>query len=709
MTGAIRAPAPQKHKTAAKGKGQRAHITVEWPDLWSIASVDVRPLLLAFSMTAGAGVYFLLPWEPPLWAMLALPSGTLFLVIISRRSLVLDGLQLAIWMLFGVALGAGAASLRSHLVAAPVVAPAEVRQARPVMLEGWLTEIEPGAKGPRLRIQVHAMARHSPAETPKYVRLTHRARLEVSPGRFVRCWAVLRPPPAPSMAGEYDFQRQAWFEQLGGVGYVQGRCRGGTLGAPSGWGQQVGLKVSALRRQLAGHVQQAAGERAGGFAAALISGDRSYMRLEDQEALRNSGLAHLLAISGLHMAIVGGLVYFLTWRALALIEPLALRVAVQKPAAIVALMASLAYLIVSGANVSTQRAFIMSAVVFGAVLFDRAALSMRSFAIAMILVVLMQPESVMTPGFQMSFAASGALIATYEAWTHRRASRERVMGKLSYSWASLAVTSLVAGTATAPFALYHFDRLAGLGLLANLLAMPVITFATAPLAAFALILTPFGYGDFGLRLFGYSLEVILMIAHFCTDYAPAMLSAGKQMPGLTLTLLSLALAVSVMAKGWGRALLPALAVGPAVWVWAAAPAMALHWSPSGGVFLRQTDGQIARLAYLDGDGLSPMRFSTLEPAELCAGWPCILETGAGRIALNDPALTAATCIPETQAEYELRQSVSGTQAGCAQQIYWADVLRLNGITLKTDGTITETHGTCHPRLWRPCPASAEPD
>jgi competence protein ComEC len=172
--------------------------------------------------------------------------------------------------------------------------------------------------------------------------------------------------------------------------------------------------------------------------------------------------------------------------------------------------------------------------VFGAVLADRAALSLRSYAIAMILVVLLQPESVMTPGFQMSFAASGALIATYEAWSRRRAERERILGPTTFTWASLFVTSLVAGMATAPFAIYHFDRVAAFGLLANLLAMPIITFVSAPLAALSLILTPFGFGDVGLRLFGYSLEAVLAIANWCSSLPAAAWTLPKSMPAVTL-------------------------------------------------------------------------------------------------------------------------------------------------------------------------------
>ncbi|MAN65263.1 ComEC/Rec2 family competence protein [uncultured Hyphomonas sp.] len=694
--------APQKHNSPANGKGRASHDAVQPRQIWSIAAVDAQPLLLAFAMAGGAAAYFVAPSEPPFWLALLAPLAGAGGIALGRRMRLPSALQIAAWLAFGVALGMCAASVRARLVAAPVIAD----ETGPVMVEGWLSEVETGSKGPRLRIEIHAIAGLTPDATPKLVRLTHRSRLEVSSGRFVRCWAVLRPPPSPSMAGEYDFRRQAWFEQLGGVGYVQGRCRGGALGAPEGVVADVRMKVAAFRRRLAAHVNVAAGERAGGFAAALVSGDRSYMRVEDQVALRNSGLAHLLAISGLHMAIVGGLVFYLMRRLLACLEPLALRVPVQKPAAVIALGASLAYLVISGAGVSTQRAFIMLAVVFGAVLFDRAALSLRSFAIAMILVILLQPESVMTPGFQMSFAASGALIATYEAWTARRSASDRVMGGVSYSWASLAVTSLVAGTATAPYALYHFDRLAGLGLLANLAAMPVITFVTAPAAAAALILTPFGYGDLGLRVFGYSLEAILWIAETCTEQAPSALSPGKQMPGGSLVLFSTALGLAVIARGlWRWAMALALS-GPAIWLWIAAPAMALHWSASGDVFVRLAGGEVQKFSYVEGDGLSPMRFSTLDPSGRCSDWPCILESEIGRIALRHPDLEPGACSLASDVAYELiplgAPRPDRRSASCAQPIYWSDVLRQGGVTLHTDGATSKKAAPCEARPWKPC-------
>ena len=258
------ASAPQKHNAAPEGKRGRERVAVIVQDLWSVAAIDARPLLIAFSMVAGAVVYFLLDAEPALW-MTGVVFCLVLLTLLTVRRWMTSGLAVsAAWLVLGFTLGVGAGTVRTAMVTAPVIG----SETRPVMLEGWLNEVEPGVNGPRLRIEVHAIAGLAPEETPQFVRVTHRLSMEVSPGRFVRCWSVLRPPPAPAMPGEYDFQRQAWFEKLGGVGYVQGRCRGGALGPPDGWLKRAGLKVAAFRRQLAEHVAIAAGERAGGFAAA---------------------------------------------------------------------------------------------------------------------------------------------------------------------------------------------------------------------------------------------------------------------------------------------------------------------------------------------------------------------------------------------------------------------------------------------------------
>ena len=526
-----------------------------WTGLF--ASGEAIALFFALSICFGAVTYLLLSFEPqPIWfgGSAALMSLSLFVLWRLQPAGLIRGFLIII---IGFQLGVLAGKVRTYVAAAPTI----LKPMGPVMLEGWLSAVEPAKKGVRLRIKPHAISGLASEDLPKTVRLTHRLSLQVAPGRYVRCWAVMRTPPGPAIPGDYNFRRQAWFEGLGAVGYVQGRCRGGVLGNPvSGWAT-FNLKIASARRRLAVFVHTAAGERAGGFAAALISGDRSFMATADQDVLRSSGLAHVLAISGLHLGIVGGLVYFLFRHGLAFIAPLSVRFPIQKPAAVAALIAITAYLIVSGASVSTQRAWIMSGVFFAAILFDRPALSLRSFSLAMISVVLLRPESVLLPGFQMSFAATGILIAVYENWSRKMAGvTAGMLSKARLFFASICVTSFAAFMATAPFAIFHFERVAPFGLIANFTAMPVIALLSVPSAALALLLTPFGYADIGLRLFGYSLELILFIANLASGQSLPLRFATTHMPEVSLGFFVLALISFLLLRRWLRALSVALFV-----------------------------------------------------------------------------------------------------------------------------------------------------
>lgn len=304
------------------------------------------------------------------------------------------------------------------------------------------------------------------------------------------------------------------------------------------------------------------------------------------------------------------------------IEPLALRVPVQKIAAIVALAACASYLIISGASVSTQRAFIMAAIVFSSVIFDRAAISLRTFSIALMLVVLIQPESVVTLGFQMSFAATGGLIAAYEVWRIHRSGRERVLGPIGFAWASIVMTSVVSDAATSPFSLFHFDRLSPVGLLANFAVMPVVTFVTAPIAALTVLLSLVGQADLGLRLFGWSLEVVLEMTHHFYELSLGIVRVPVPMPPLALVCLSLALAAAMAFTGWARIAGAIALTLPAIFLWATAPRIVLHWSSSGDVFIANTSGYTERLALTKGTGLAPLRFSESPDTRLCETDDC---------------------------------------------------------------------------------------
>lgn len=664
-----------------------------------IINVDSRPLLLAFAACAGAAVYMTLTVEPPLEWQLVLLAGITGALLLSRRYLRSDILYAFVIIGFGLALGGTAAAVKTRLVEAPMV----TAETRPVMLEGWVTGVELGRRNERLNIRVHSISGYAAEQLPRHVRLTHMSRLEVSPGRFVRCWAVLRPPPSPTLAGDYDFRRQAYFEKLGAVGYVQGRCRGGALGKPVDMRDQLTLWIAAKRRQLALHVEEMAGERAGGLAAALVTGDRSFVRPGDRDALRDTGLAHLLAISGLHLSVVGGMTYLIFRRTLALVEPLALRLPVQKLAAIAALVACALYLVVSGASVSTQRAFIMATIVFAAVIFDRSAISLRTFSVAMIAIVLLQPESVVTPGFQMSFAATGGLVAAYEVWRRHRAGRDRVLGPIGFAWASIIVTSVVSDAATSPYALFHFDRISPVGLMTNFVVMPVVTFVTAPIAALTVLLSIFGYGDVGLRWFGQSLELVLALTHFFNDLSPGIVRIPVPMPAAALVCLSLALALSMGVTGWARLVGAAVMTLPAIWLWANAPKIVLHWSGSGDVYIADERGYVSKLSLARGDGLPPLRFAQAGDLAPCRDLAC-KYTSLNRINI-DVLMRARAGGEEETYQISLR---SMDNNGTTMIIGWEDIQRDGGLTiyLKHGRLMAARVPQCSSRPWQRCAAAA---
>jgi len=247
----------------------------------------------------------------------------------------------------------------------------------------------------------------------------------------------------------------------------------------------------------------------GAIAAALMTGDRGGIPQDVTNAMRDSGLAHVLAISGLHMVIMAGTVFWLVRALLALSPSLALRFPIKKWAAAIALLAAAFYLALSGAAVPTVRAWIMMSIFLIAVMLDRPALTMRNVALAALAILIVEPESLFDPSFEMSFAAVIGLVALYE-WLSRR-DRARLRD-VSPVWRGLrfggglvfgaAMTTIVAGTAVAPFAVYHFHRMSHFGLMANMIAAPLISLLIMPMAVIALIAMPFGLEAWPLYAMG---------------------------------------------------------------------------------------------------------------------------------------------------------------------------------------------------------------
>lgn len=358
------------------------------------------PVLMGF----GIAGYFGLSDEPSVLICL-LAFGVGALVLAGQRLLPEQG-RVAILGAALVLVGFGVAGLRANMVAAPVLG---FRYYGPI--EGWIIEIDRSqSDAVRLTLDRVVLQRRAPQRTPAKVRLTlhgDQGFITPEPGQVILTTGHLSPPSGPVEPGGFDFQRMAWFQGLGAVGYTRNPV---VLGRPAAEGA-AGLWVYRVRMAISRAVQDRLPGETGAFAAAIMTGDRSAMGQDSLNALRAANLAHLLAISGMHMGLLTAFVFGAFRFGLALVPALALRVPAKKVAAVGALIVAACYLALSGGNVSTERAFIMVAVMLVAVLFDRRALTLRAVAMAALIVLTLRPEALFGPGFQMSFAATTALVA----------------------------------------------------------------------------------------------------------------------------------------------------------------------------------------------------------------------------------------------------------------------------------------------------------
>jgi len=312
--------------------------------------------------------------------------------------------------------------------------------------------------------------------------------------------------------GGYDFARDLYFQRIGASGFVHGAIKVVTPPTAATVRMQANAFVQGVRDAIDFRIRSVLSGGVGSIASALITGKRDAIAPHVYDAMFVSGIGHVLSISGYHMAVVAGVVFFILRALLALIPGLADRTPIKKWAAFAALIVTAFYLVLSGAEVATQRSFIMIAIVLVGVMLDRPVLTLRTVTIAALLVLLFAPEAVVHPSFQMSFAATLALIATYgHGLPLARAGMDSSIGSRAALWGvnevvSLIIASLVAGLATTPYAAYHFHRLAPYGVLSNLLAMPIVSAWVMPMGILGVLAIPFGFDAVFWRQMGYGIE-----------------------------------------------------------------------------------------------------------------------------------------------------------------------------------------------------------
>jgi len=490
---------------------------------------DHWPLWIPVLFGLGAGTYFALPREPVFGVGLAGFGIGLAGLALTRARVAGRVATAFLVLLISLDLGFSVARLRTEQVRGPI-APSgnEVRR-----IEAYVLDIvSPGQGGQRLLLAPISVSGLWQDQVPVRARITLAPDSPLPvPGTVIRLQAMLNPPPPPASPGAFDFARDAFFEGIGGVGFTLTPWHQlETPRPPRGLAFQ--LWVNKIRWALACRIVEASGPTSGGLAAAMITGHEAFIPKEQVDRLRAAGLAHIISISGLHMAIVGGFAFGLVRLGVASWPGLALRVSSRKIAAAAGLVAVAAYLLISGNPAPAERAALTAFAAFGAILFDRRAISLRTLALAALVILLLQPEAVTEPGFQMSFAATTALVALAELWPSAvrdinapwpvrglQSARDWLGGSLA--------ASFVAGLATGPIAMQHFNRVSTYGLVANLLVAPISSFLMMPALALGAVMAPLGLGSLPLGLAGLAIDLMDRVAGWAASLPGAQLTIAS--------------------------------------------------------------------------------------------------------------------------------------------------------------------------------------
>ncbi len=536
----------------------------------------------------GIALYLVLPFEPHLAPVFA----AAMLATVFRLFFRLTTFQLIISSaILTTALGLLTAKLHAMAIDAPVLK----QEYRYIEVEGWIEGLERRESRTRLTLRLIRAQKVQPEEAPYRVRISVRGDAEAAlPGKAIRLRATLMPPPEPALPGGFDFARYYWFKGIGASGYAMGKIALLEEAPQAPWDLRLRAWFGTLRHEIMARVGAVLKGDNGAIAKALIAGSKGEISEKTKQALRDSGLAHVIAISGFHMAVTAGAMFWLIRALLALFPAIALRFPIKIWAAIGALLVASAYLAISGAAVTAVRSYIMVAIVFMAVIFNRPAISQRNLAIAALLILTVMPQSLMDAGFQMSFAATAALIAFYEA---------RPAFRLFEGWPVLlaapllflvdvATTTLLASSAVDPFAAYHFHRIAIYSVLGNILAIPIVTFAVMPMVLLSLLAMPLGLEVGPLLIMDQGIELMLAVAQFTSTLPGAALAVPRFADGAFTLMIAGGLWLIIWHGRWRFLGLIAIGAGVAIAPFGERPDIWIE-RKGGLVAIRDQDGFIA--------------------------------------------------------------------------------------------------------------------
>lgn len=670
---------------------------------------------LAVAFGAGILIYFTgTDGEPALWAPLLAAAGCAAALPFLRARPAATAAALGLAAAF---LGFTAGAVRVAQVGSPILARTGIGP-----FTGFIEALDEREQGARLIVRVAGFAGLAPEATPTRVRVSYRKAQALRPGDFITASARLLPPPEAARPGGYDFARDAYFRGIGAVGSLTGKIELTPPPGPVPWGLRLAASVDDARNALTRRITDANGGQAGTVAAALVTGKRGLIAPETNDVLRAAGIYHVVSISGLHMVLAAGVVFWLVRAGLALVPALALSWPIKKIAAATAMAGVTAYCIFSGWDIAAERSLIMTLIMLGAILVDRPAVSMRNLALAALIALAREPEGLLGPSFQMSFGAVAGLIACARLIDGRVFAGEgagRIGQGLRFAASAVVgtlLTTLVAQIATAPFATYHFQTIQPFGLVGNALTLPLVSLAVMPSAVLGILAYPFALDRPVWWLMGLAVRGMLAISEWIAGFSQAVVVVPAFGAGaMTLLAVGLVLATLPVSRLRWLALAPGL-LGLGL---AASPLRSdLYIDREGrGAAARGPDGRLVALGKpssfvleqwlrADGDG---RRAADASAAASCDRLGCNVTDAEGRVVA---LVRDSRAFPEDCSRADILITARIAPATCAASLVVdrATLARHGAVAIRLtpDGPILTgaRDGDRGGRPWRPRPPRA---
>jgi competence protein ComEC len=495
-----------------------------YKELYSKIITEQRHLFLWIPVFYAIGIllYFSLPIEPNIIFSIILFIFAIILLIKRKLSLIAF-----------ILLGFSVTNFHTILIK-PIILKEPLKS---IKIIGTVCELTQVQSGVRIIICDPLIKELDPKLTPKRIRLTTRTSLNNATfGDKISIIASIEPAKAPALPGGYDFALKAYFEQIGAVGYSLSEA----IILKKSFKNNFYIKISNFRQRLQDGINSYIGPRIGNIISALMIGEYFAIDKKILSEMRIAGISHILSVSGMHLSMVAGISFFFSRIILNIFYKYTARFDAKKIAGFIALIISFLYLLISGLQVAAVRSFIMVALVIVAVLFDRTSSAMRAISFAALIILIISPHNIINPSFQMSFAAVIALIASYELYLKiiDNYHPQTIFNKIKFYLYSTSFSSLIAGLATAPYAIYHFNQYSNYSILANLVAVPLTSFIIMPCVIIAFLLYPFDMLNFALYPMSKAIEIIVSNSHYIANL-PSAVKLLPHIPNSCLLLITL--------------------------------------------------------------------------------------------------------------------------------------------------------------------------